>query len=86
MEEKRHGVFAMRAPNRPNPIGFSVVRLRKREGGLLYLSEVDMLDETPLLDLKPFVPRFDHRAGAQVGWMAGSFRDGDHRTVSDDRF
>ncbi|RLF60595.1 MAG: tRNA (N6-threonylcarbamoyladenosine(37)-N6)-methyltransferase TrmO, partial [Thermoplasmata archaeon] len=67
MEDKLHGVFAIRAPRRPNPIGFSVVRLEKREGRVLYLSEVDMLDGTPILDIKPFAPRFDHRPGARVG-------------------
>lgn len=86
MEDRFHGVFAMRAPNRPNPIGFSVVRLQRREGRTLYLSELDMLDETPILDIKPFVPRFDHRSNTRVGWMERSFRDGDHRKVSDDRF
>jgi tRNA-Thr(GGU) m(6)t(6)A37 methyltransferase TsaA len=86
MEEERHGVFAMRAPRRPNPIGFSVVRLLKREGRILHLSEVDMLDGTPILDIKPFAPKFDHREDARVGWMTATFRDGRHRKVSDDRF
>jgi len=86
MEERLHGVFAMRAPRRPNPIGFSVVRLERREGTVLHLAEVDFLDGTPLLDIKPFVPRFDHRPRARLGWMGGTFRNGSHRTVSDDRF
>lgn len=86
MEDLEHGVFAMRAPRRPNPIGLSVVRLRKREGRVLHLSEVDMLDRTPLLDIKPFVPLFDHRKDVRVGWMAGTFRDGGFRETSDDRF
>jgi tRNA-Thr(GGU) m(6)t(6)A37 methyltransferase TsaA len=86
MEETLHGVFAMRAPRRPNPIGMSVVQLEKRERNILHLGEVDMLDETPLLDIKPFVPKFDHRDGVRVGWMEGSFRDDKHRKLSDDRF
>ena len=86
MEDVTHGVFSVRAPKRPNPIGFSVVRLEKREGNILSLSEVDMLDQTPLLDIKPFVPNFDHRENAKVGWMERSFIDEDHRKVSDDRF
>jgi tRNA-Thr(GGU) m(6)t(6)A37 methyltransferase TsaA len=86
MEEKLHGVFSIRAPKRPNPIGFSVVRLDKREGSILYLAEVDMLDGTPLLDIKPFVPKFDHREKARVGWMAGTFRDMEGAPVSDNRF
>ena len=56
LEDIDHGVFATRAPKRPNPIGLSVVRLEKREGPVLYIAEVDILDETPLLDLKPFFP------------------------------
>ena len=86
MEDKEHGVFAIRAPRRPNPIGLSVVRLMKREGRLLHLSEVDMLDGTPVLDIKPFAPRFDNREDVRVGWMTESFRDAGHRKVSDDRF
>jgi len=86
MEEALHGVFAVRAPRRPNPIGLSVVRLERREGPVLHLAEVDMLDRTPLLDIKPFSPRFDHRNGARSGWMERPFQDGDHRAVSDDRF
>jgi tRNA-Thr(GGU) m(6)t(6)A37 methyltransferase TsaA len=86
MEDELHGVFSVRAPRRPNPIGFSVVRLDRRDGLILHLSEVDFLDGTPLLDIKPFVPRFDHRSRVRVGWMSDTFRDGTHRTVSDDRF
>jgi tRNA-Thr(GGU) m(6)t(6)A37 methyltransferase TsaA len=86
MEEKLHGVFSVRAPKRPNPIGFSVVKLKKRKGRILYLSELDMLDNTPILDIKPFVPKFDHRTGVRVGWMENTFRDETHRKVSDDRF
>ncbi|MGD9073780.1 MAG: tRNA (N6-threonylcarbamoyladenosine(37)-N6)-methyltransferase TrmO [Desulfobacteraceae bacterium] len=86
MENQLHGVFSIRAPKRPNPIGFSVVRLVRREGSVLYLAEVDMLDETPLLDIKPFVPKFDHRENVRVGWMKGKFRDMKGTPVSDNRF
>ena len=86
MEDKLHGVFSMRAPKRPNPIGFSVVKLEKRQGRILYLSEVDMLNRTPILDIKPFVPNFDHREGARVGWMENTFRAKTNREISDDRF
>jgi tRNA-Thr(GGU) m(6)t(6)A37 methyltransferase TsaA len=86
MEEQVRGLFAIRAPRRPNPIGFSVVRLERREGNILYLAEVDMLDGTPLLDVKPYVPRFDHREGAKVGWMEERFRKEHFRKISDDRF
>ncbi|MFC1821562.1 tRNA (N6-threonylcarbamoyladenosine(37)-N6)-methyltransferase TrmO [Thermodesulfobacteriota bacterium] len=86
MEDKLHGVFTMRAPRRPNPIGFSIVRLEKREGSVLHLAEVDILDGTPLLDIKPFVSKFDHREGGRVGWMEETFRELKQRTLSDDRF
>ena len=86
MEEKLHGVFSIRAPRRSNPIGFLVVRLDKREGSVFYLAEVDMMDGTPLLDIKPHVPEFDHRKNARVGWMEGTFRGMKGPPVSDDRF
>lgn len=63
------GVFATRAPARPNPIGLSVVRLLAREGAILYLENVDMLDGTPILDLKPYVPAFDGAIADRVGWL-----------------
>jgi len=69
LDDERRGLFATRAPARPNPIGLSVVRLERVEGETLYISEVDMLDGTPLLDIKPFVPELDHRAGARSGWL-----------------
>lgn len=80
-----HGVFATRAPRRPNAIGLSVVRLIEVKGTTLVIEDVDILDGTPLLDLKPYVPAFDSYPVASSGWLenlafqAGSFR-------SDERF
>lgn len=71
LEDVPHGVFATRAPCRPNPIGLSVVRLVRREGTLLHLEDVDVLDGTPLLDIKPYVTRFDYRDGVRCGWVDG---------------
>lgn len=71
MEEKTHGIFAIRAPARPNPIGMSVVRLIRIDGLTLYIKDVDMVDGTPLLDIKPYVPDFDWRATERIGWLAG---------------
>ena len=68
LEDATHGVFATRAPCRPNPIGFSVVRLVRREANVLHLEDVDILDGTPLLDIKPYVTRFDYREDARCGW------------------
>jgi tRNA (adenine37-N6)-methyltransferase len=69
LDTTEHGIFATRAPARPNPIGFSVVRLEKAEGCVLHIRDVDILDETPLLDIKPFVPMFDAREAEKTGWF-----------------
>jgi tRNA-Thr(GGU) m(6)t(6)A37 methyltransferase TsaA len=71
MDEKDHGVFAMRGPSRPNPIGFSVVHLIKVEGNKLHVRDVDIIDGTPLLDIKPYVPEFDVKAVQKIGWLKG---------------
>lgn len=63
-----HGIFATRAPCRPNPIGLSLVRLVRREGPVLHLAGIDVLDGTPLLDLKPYAPRFDAVENPHGGW------------------
>jgi tRNA-Thr(GGU) m(6)t(6)A37 methyltransferase TsaA len=85
LDEEAHGVFATRAPCRPNRIGLSIVRIRSRQGNTIRVSELDLLDGTPLLDIKPYVPKFDLRSDAGSGWMTG----GDFRRVkngADDRF
>ena len=63
------GVFATRSPRRPNPIGLSVVRLIRREGTRLHLDELDILDGTPLLDIKPFIASVDNRKASRAGWL-----------------
>ena len=70
MDDQPHGVFATRAPLRPTPIGISVVRLLGVEGSTLAIEEVDVLDGTPLLDIKPYVPTFDARETDRIGWYA----------------
>lgn len=69
LDDARHGLFATRAPARPNAIGLSVVRLVRVEGGSLFIREVDIVDGSPLLDIKPYVPRFDTRAAERTGWL-----------------
>jgi len=69
MDNKAHGVFAMRGPSRPNPIGISVVRLVRVEGHTLHVQDVDIVDGTPLLDIKPYVPEFDIREAKRIGWL-----------------
>ena len=70
LDQKTHGVFATRAPARPNRIGLSVVRLEGVEDGQLHFRGNDMLDGTPVLDIKPYVPRFDARETRRIGWFA----------------
>jgi len=85
LEDRERGVFATRAPTRPNPIGLSVLELEKIEGGRLHLVKVDILDGAPVLDLKPFVPQFDVPDGARAGWFEG-LRQDIRTTTSDQRF
>jgi len=89
LEDVEHGVFAIRSPVRPNPIGLTVVRLLGREGCRLRVRGVDMLDGTPLLDLKPYVARFDAPAECRCGWLEPHLdRAGEARADNrfDDRF
>jgi tRNA-Thr(GGU) m(6)t(6)A37 methyltransferase TsaA len=85
LDDRPHGVFATRAPQRPNPIGLSVVRLVRVAGATLDVEDVDVLDGTPLLDIKPYVPDFDVRAPERIGWYAGKTQ-GLGAIRSDDRF
>jgi tRNA-Thr(GGU) m(6)t(6)A37 methyltransferase TsaA len=71
LDDHSHGIFATRSPKRPNPIGFAVVRLLRIEQARLIIAGVDMLDGTPLLDLKPYVPAFDSIQTDRIGWFAG---------------
>lgn len=70
-ETRRRGVFSTRSPHRPNPIGMTVVRLLGRQGNILKVSGVDMLDGTPVLDIKPYTSR-DSKRRVKRGWMRGS--------------
>ena len=69
MDNKVHGVFAMRGPSRPNSIGISIVRLVRVEGSILHIQDIDIVDGTPLLDIKPYVPEFDIRKVEKTGWL-----------------
>ena len=85
LDDKPHGVFATRAPKRPNPIGISVVRLISIEDNRLEIENVDMLDGTPLLDIKPYIPEFDIHLSARSGWIK-SKTDNPEEIRSDNRF
>jgi tRNA-Thr(GGU) m(6)t(6)A37 methyltransferase TsaA len=76
------GVFSTRAPARPNPVGISVVKLVAVEKNVLIIEEFDLLDGTPILDIKPFIPDFDHRENVRTGWYANTTKD--FRNVKDD--
>jgi tRNA-Thr(GGU) m(6)t(6)A37 methyltransferase TsaA len=78
-----HGLFATRSPSRPNPIGVSVVRLLERRGAVLRVADIDVLDGTPLIDIKPYVPQFDAFPGSKAGWCDRNRVD---RTIADTRF
>lgn len=69
LDSKPHGVFATRAPKRPNPIGLSVVKLHSIQESTLYIENVDILDGTPLLDIKPYIPEFDAQEEVKRGWF-----------------
>jgi tRNA-Thr(GGU) m(6)t(6)A37 methyltransferase TsaA len=84
MDTVQRGLFATRAPCRPNRIGLSPVRLLRVEGATLHVADVDMLDGSPLLDIKPYAPTFDCFPGARAGWLDES--DPDRPVRADDRF
>ena len=85
LDDKPMGLFATRAPKRPNPIGFSIVALIKIDNGLLSVNNVDILDGTPLLDIKPYVPEFDSHPQARTGWLERAKGDV-HQYRADRRF
>ncbi len=76
LEQDKHGIFAIRSPHRPNHIGLSVVKIKSIEGNRVQFTEVDVLDGTPLLDIKPYVKYFDSRVNVISGWLDKHFADG----------
>jgi tRNA-Thr(GGU) m(6)t(6)A37 methyltransferase TsaA len=76
LENDTHGIFAIRGPHRPNHIGLSIVKLEKIENNIITFSEVDILDNTPLLDIKPYVSHFDSRRKVKNGWLDKHFNGG----------
>lgn len=83
LDDTERGLFATRATSRPNPIGISAVRLLRVEGNILTVADVDILDGTPVLDIKPYSPHFDCFQPSKSGWLDQSDR---HRRLADDRF
>jgi tRNA-Thr(GGU) m(6)t(6)A37 methyltransferase TsaA len=83
LDKRPRGVFATRAPARPNPIGMSAVRLLRVRGNRLTIRDVDILDGTPLLDIKPYIPQFDCFEVARSGWASGA---DPRKVLADSRF
>jgi tRNA-Thr(GGU) m(6)t(6)A37 methyltransferase TsaA len=84
LDDKPHGLFATRAPRRPNPIGLSIVKLDRIDKNILHVSNIDVIDKTPLLDIKPYVPAFDQQDDARSGWLESADDVADY--LSDNRF
>lgn len=85
LDGKLRGLFATRAPARPNPVGISVVRLVRIDGEVLHIKEIDVVDKTPLLDIKPYIPEFDIRKVDSTGWI-GEKAKKVKKTQDDGRF
>lgn len=85
MDEVTRGLFSTRAPRRPNPIGLSVVRLLDVDDNVLSIENVDMIDGTPVLDIKPYIPSVDAAENPATGWV-DEVEKGDFTRLSDDRF
>jgi tRNA (adenine37-N6)-methyltransferase len=80
------GVFATRAPVRPNLLGLTIVQLLEIQGNRIFIQGVDMLDKTPLLDIKPYVPAFDSFETGKIGWLSGKVEERRMDDFADDRF
>ena len=85
LDDEQRGVFATRAPQRPNPIGLSVVEIDSVTGGTVTVDGIDVVDQTPLLDIKPFVPEFDVPSDADTGWLTATDATV-HSQEADERF
>ena len=82
MDDAEHGIFATRSPARPNPIGFSIVRLKEIKNNRLFIEDVDIVNGTPLLDIKPYVPEFDAVNAERTGWLEKNAHK--HTIIKDD--
>jgi len=73
-DDNLRGLFSCHSPNRPNPIGLSIVRLEKIESSTLYITDVDMFGGTPLLDIKPYIPENRLKHDIRIGWLTGKIK------------
>ncbi len=74
LENQEHGIFAIRSPHRPNHLGLSIVEVKRIDDNKLYFACVDMLDGTPLIDIKPYIKYFDHNENVKSGWLEKHFK------------
>lgn len=85
MDTEERGIFATRSPIRPNPIGITTVKLNEISGNVIFIENIDMLDQTPLLDIKPALPMIDDIQNILLGWLTGKIQEFETKK-SDDRF
>lgn len=85
LDTNERGVFATRSPLRPNPLGMTIVRLDRVEGNRLFVSGVDILNNSPVIDLKPYIPDFDYHQPEKIGWYAANKARAE-KVLADDRF
>ncbi len=86
MDTEKRGIFACKAPKRPNAIGISTVKLIEIQGNIIHVEQVDMLNATPLIDIKPFYPRYDNRENTKIGWLEKNKELPLEKLRSDERF
>ncbi len=86
MDTEKRGIFSCKAPKRPNAIGTSTVKLISIEENILHIEQVDMLDGTPLIDIKPFFPKYDNRENVSIGWLEKSKNIPLQKMRADERF
>ena len=76
LEDCKHGIFAIRSPHRPNHLGLSVIKIKRIVENKIFFTEVDMLDGTPVVDIKPYIKYFDNRENVVSGWLDKHFENG----------
>ena len=86
MDTVPHGIFATRSPKRPNAIGISTVKVLGIDGDIIHIEQADMLNESPLFDIKPFYPRYDNRDNCKIGWLQKNRDMPLEKLRSDERF
>ena len=74
LKDEIKGIFAIRTPFRPNPIGLSVLELIEIKDNIIHVNNLDILDKTPIIDIKPYIPQFDNRETSRIGWLEGNIR------------